>query len=126
LKPALEADGYRVVVYDGRTSDVAREEAKALFQQGEANVFLGNPAAGGRGLNLFRAEFELFYANYFGLRRRLQAEDRGHRIGSSTTQPVIITDLVARNSIDVKIVRALRNNLDVARAITSDPRQEWI
>jgi hypothetical protein len=124
LAPRLRAEGLSVVTYDGRTTNAQREEAVRYFQAGEVNVFLGNPAAGGRGLNLQRAEFELFYANYFGLRRRLQAEDRGHRIGTTTS--VLITDLVGKSSIDLTIVRALRNGMDVANAITGDPVKDWI
>jgi SNF2 family DNA or RNA helicase len=126
LGPRLAQEGFTYVTYDGRTKDADREAAKQRFQAGEVNVFLGNPAAGGRGLNLFRAEFEIFYANYFGLRRRLQAEDRGHRIGSSATQPVQIADLMGYRSIDMMIVRALRNNQEVADIITGDPAKEWI
>lgn len=124
LRDRLRAEGLSVVTYDGRTSITDREEAKRKFQEGKVNIFLGNPAAGGRGLNLYRAEFEIFYANYFGLRRRLQAEDRGHRIG--TTTPVGICDITGQRSIDMMIVRALRNNQEVADVITGDPAKEWI
>ncbi len=124
LAPRLRAEGFSVVTYDGRTSDAARADAVTAFQSGDVNIFLGNPAAGGRGLNLQRAERELFYANYFGLRRRLQAEDRGHRIG--TVVPVLITDLVGHKSIDLTILRALRNGMDVANILTGDPAKDWI
>lgn len=124
LLPRLRAEGLRVVVYDGRTNSVQREEAVRFFQNGDINVFLSNPAAGGRGLNLFAAQNELFYANYFGLRRRLQAEDRGHRIG--TAYPVNITDLVGLGSIDLKILKALRENRELADIVNDDPRKEWI
>lgn len=126
LAPRLRADGFRVGVYDGRVAGPKREEVKTRFQQGELDVFLGNSAAGGRGLNLFRAQWVLFYANYFGLRRRLQAEDRPHRIGSSLTESVNYTDLLGARSFDLTIVRALRSNQNVADAITGDPAKEWI
>lgn len=126
LRQRLTEEGLRVVTYDGNTPDADREAALRDFRAGEARVFIGNPAAGGRGLNLQVAQHEIFYANYFGLRRRLQAEDRGHRIGSSTTEPVTICDIVGHRSIDVTIVRALRNNRDVADVVNRDPYQEWI
>lgn len=124
LKPILEAEGLDVVVYDGRCSQVEKEEAKASFMHGGAHIFLANSAAGGRGLNLQRATKVLFYANYFGLRKRLQAEDRAHRIG--TTRTVDVTDLLGYRSVDMKIVKALRENHDVADALTGDPLMEWI
>lgn len=126
LQDRLRSEGFSVVTYDGRTSSAGREEAKARFQSGKVNVFLGNPAAGGRGLNLQKAEQEIFYANYFGLRRRLQAEDRGHRIGTRTDINVRVCDLVGAYSIDNVIVRALRNNQEVADAITGDPAKDWV
>jgi len=126
LSDRLRQEGFTFVTYDGRTSLPEREEAKAAFQGGAVQVFIGNSAAGGRGLNLFRAEQEIFYANYFGLRRRLQAEDRGHRIGSRLDQRVRIGDLLAEHSIDMTIVRALRNNQEVADIITGDPAKDWI
>lgn len=124
LGDRLRDEGFTVVTYDGRTSSAEREEAKARFQQGEVDWFLGNPAAGGRGLNLFRAEWVMYYTNYFGLRRRLQSEDRAHRIG--TKNAVNYTDLLGARSIDMKIVRALRNNQDVADTITGDPSKDWL
>jgi hypothetical protein len=124
LAARLRMEGFSVVTYDGRTSDTAREEAKARFQQSEVDWFIGNPAAGGRGLNLYRAEWVMYYGNYFGLRRRLQSEDRAHRIG--TKNVVNYTDLLGARSIDLKIVRALRNNQNVADVITGDPAKDWI
>ncbi len=107
------------VTYDGRTSTTAREEAKLRFQANEAQVFLGNAAAGGRGLNLFRAQHVLFYNNYWGLRKRAQAEDRAHRIG--TAHPVTIADVIGEQSIDVLIKKARQRNIEVAALITGDP-----
>lgn len=124
LAVRLRAEGLSVVVYDGRTPNAERAEATRRFQDGSATIFLSNPAAGGRGLNLQTAQREIFYANYFGLRRRLQAEDRGHRIGTKVA--VNITDIIGYQSIDQTIVRALRNNQDVADIITGDPAKEWI
>lgn len=126
LAPRLRDEGFTVGVYDGRTTTTQREDVKARFQQGELHFFIGNPAAGGRGLNLYRAGWGMFYANYFGLRRRLQAEDRAHRIGSSLLQNVLWIDLLGLRSIDLTIVRALRNNQEVADCITGDPSKEWI
>lgn len=114
----------KFVTYDARTSVEARERAKLAFQAGEVGLFLGNPAAGGRGLNLQVAEREIFYANYFGLRRRLQAEDRGHRIG--TKGSLLITDVVGERSFDTVILRALRNNMELSDLITGDPTLDWI
>jgi hypothetical protein len=124
LAPRLRDEGLSVVTYDGRMTQAAKETAKQDFMAGNANVFVGNPAAGGRGLNLQRAHKVLYYANYFGLRRRLQSEDRAHRIG--TQYVVDVTDLIGYRSIDLKIVKALRENKEVADVLSGDPTVEWI
>jgi SNF2 family DNA or RNA helicase len=124
LAERLRATNVPFVTYDARTSSEQRETAKQAFQEGAVKLFLGNPAAGGRGLNLQVAEREIFYANYFGLRRRLQAEDRGHRIG--TKGSLIITDIVGEGSFDMLILRALRNNMELSDLITGDPTLDWM
>lgn len=128
LKPRLEDDGFRVSTYDGRTSEAEKAYVRDYYQKGAGplDLLLANSAAGGRGLQLYRAEHAMFYANYFGLRRRLQSEDRNHRIGSSLLQSVNYTDLLGRGSIDHLIVRALRNNQQVADVITGDPAKDWL
>ena len=138
LAVTLRAAGYRVGVYDGRVTQVARDYVKDGFQAGMYDIFLGNPAAGAKGLNLYRATSVIYYTNYFGLRRRLQSEDRAHRIG--TTEPVYYTDLVGmphdlqpttarakRESVDWAVLKALRANKSVADLLTGDvPLKEWI
>lgn len=124
LVPRLRDEGFKVVTYDGRMSQQAKEDAKLAFMGGDADLFIGNPAAGGRGLNLQRAQNVLYYANYFGYRRRAQSEDRAHRIGTETV--VNITDLLGYRTIDMIIVKALRQNKEVADMLTGDPAMEWI
>lgn len=126
LKPRLIEEGFTVFTYDGRTDEAERTEVRRRFQTDALpfEVVLGNAKAGGRGLQLYKAEHAMYYANYFGLRARLQSEDRNHRIGTKTV--VNYTDLLGRGSIDHVIVRALRNNQDVADIVTGDPAKEWI
>jgi hypothetical protein len=126
LKYRLTEDGFRVFTYDGRTGEEERAEVRRRFQVGArpGEVVLGNPKAGGRGLQLYLAEHAMYYSNYFGLRPRLQSEDRNHRIG--TKNVVNYTDLLGRGSIDHTIVRALRNQQDVADVITGDPAKDWL
>lgn len=140
---ALRARGIRAVRYDGLVSDDERAEAKALFQgerplyhngqvvgreavppEEQARVFVGNPAAGATGLTLTAAKTVIYYSNSFKLIDRLQSEDRAHRIGQ--TNNVLYIDLVAEDSVDEKVVEALRNKLNVASQITGDRLKEWL
>jgi hypothetical protein len=118
--------GLRVAVYDGSVDRVLRDSIVSDFQEGHYDVLVGNPAAGGRGLNLYRAEHVIYYSNGFGLRQRLQSEDRAHRIGTKRTVrywDMIGVDDVANPgfSIDNIIVRALRQNKGLADLVTGDP-----
>lgn len=139
LRTVMTAAGYRVGVYDGRVPQHARDHVKQGFQDGtQYDVLLGNAAAGAKGLNLYRATSVVYYCNYFGLRRRLQSEDRAHRIG--TTSSVLYTDLIGmpldlqptspralRESVDWTVRTALRTNKSVADLLTGDaPLLHWI
>lgn len=92
------------VAYFGETKDrgtVVRE-----FQEGAARFFIGNPQTGGYGITLTAARTVVYYANSFDLEQRLQSEDRCHRLGQAGS--VTYVDLVARGTVDAKILKALR------------------
>ncbi len=112
------------VQYDGRNSSDEKSKAKRAFMEGEATDFVANPAAAGRGLTLTKAETVIYYNNSFNLRDRLQSEDRAHRAGLE--HPVSYIDIVAPNTVDVKIVQALRSKVEMAAAATGDTLREWI
>ena len=110
--------------YDGRTPDVGRAEAIDRFRSGDARVFVANPAAAGEGLTLTEATVVVYYSNTFKLAERLQSEDRAHRIGQEKS--VLYVDLVCPDTIDERIVTALRKKLEIANVITGDNFREWI
>jgi SNF2 family DNA or RNA helicase len=114
-----------MVRMDGTVGRDLREEARDRFQNDpDTRILLANAAVAGRGYTLTQARHCLIYSNYFSLERRLQLEDRPHRIG--LLNPVLYTDLVARGTIDERIVKALRNKKNVSDIITGDPRKDWI
>jgi len=116
--------GDKCVRYDGAVKDDARAQAKQRFQSGGAQFFVGNPAAAGMGLTLTAARTVVYYNNDFRLATRLQSEDRAHRIGQE--HPVEYVDIMAPNTIDGHIVRALRNKVNIASVVTGDNLKEWI
>jgi SNF2 family DNA or RNA helicase len=109
---ALRKAGLRVVEYHGGVNTADREIAVDSFQAGEADVFVGQPQSGGIGLTLTRAESVIYYSNDFNLETRLQSEDRAHRIG--TRHNVVYIDVIASDTIDESIARALQRKSDVA------------
>ena len=86
-----------------RDAELARFRARAV--PSAARFFVATQATGGHGLTLNEAHYVIFYENEFNYSHRLQAEDRCHRIGQ--TMPVTYVDIVCRNSIDDRIMRAL-------------------
>jgi len=103
------------VEYHGGIPHAHRDAGVDAFQSGQARAFLGQPQAGGMGLTLTAAELVIYYSNDFNLETRLQSEDRAHRIG--TAKPVVYVDLIAVDTVDDVISRALQNKESVAAAI---------
>ena len=66
----------------------------------------------------------VYYSNSFDLEKRLQSEDRAHRIGQ--TKNVTYIDLIAVNSVDEKIVRALREKINIATQVLGEDIKQWL
>lgn len=120
----MELLGDEAVRYDGLVSEEERVINKQLFQEGKKKFFVGNPSVGAEGLTLIIAKTVIYYNNDFNLHKRLQSEDRAHRIGQ--TVPVNYIDIVGKDTVDSHIVSALRSKMDVASQITGDKVKEWI
>jgi SNF2 family DNA or RNA helicase len=113
-----------VVSYYGDTSDQDRQIAIDRFQNGNARFFVANPATAGYGLTLTEANTVIYYANDFNLETRIQSEDRCHRIGQKN--PVTYIDLIADGTIDEKIVKALRDKIDIGARVLGEEAREWL
>ena len=112
------------VTYFGDTSDDERTSAIEQFQEGDARFFVGNPQTGGYGITLTAAQTVIYFANSFDLAVRMQSEDRAHRIGQMNH--VTYIDLIAENTIDERIVKALRNKMDIASVVMGEQLREWL
>lgn len=124
IMEALRKEKKTAVRYDGTVSESKRNAAKSAFQSGEAQFFCANPAAISMGITLVQAKTVVYYNNNFNYVQRVQSEDRAHRIGQDVS--VLYADLIANGTIDEKIVRALREKLDISRQITGDSVRDWI
>tara|TARA_R110002020_G_scaffold1153_2_gene5672 strand:- start:2405 stop:3850 length:1446 start_codon:yes stop_codon:yes gene_type:complete len=112
------------VSYFGDTTDEERTTAIEHFQNGDARFFIGNPQTGGYGITLTAAQTVVYFANSFDLAVRMQSEDRAHRIGQ--TNHVTYIDLIAAGTIDDRIVKALRNKMDIASVVMGEELKEWL
>jgi hypothetical protein len=113
------------VTWDGRTSEEDRRTGKHRFVEGDARAFVAKASSSaGRGLNLQVADTVVYYNNSFVADDRLQSEDRAHRPGIH--HPVKYIDLIAQDTIDQKIVDALRKKRETAAVVTGDSLADWI
>ena len=114
------------VEYHGGVDPTLRQENIALFQEKNSptRYFVGNTQTGGYGITLTAANTVIYYSNNYDLEKRLQSEDRAHRIGQ--TGSVTYVDLIAEETIDEKIVKALRKKIDIANEIMGEELKDWI
>ena len=114
------------VEYHGSVDPTLRQDNIAQFQQKNSptRYFVGNAQTGGYGITLTAANTVVYYSNSYDLEKRLQSEDRAHRIGQ--TGSVTYVDLMAENTIDERIVKALRKKINLANEIMGEDISEWI
>ena len=115
-----------IVQYYGAIDANERQEGIKKFQDEEspARFFIGNPQTGGYGITLTAASTVIYYSNGYDLEKRLQSEDRAHRIGQKKS--VTYVDFIAEKTVDEKIVKALRKKINIASEILGDTLKEWI
>ena len=115
-----------VVQYYGAVEAEKRQKNIEAFQDKDSPVrfFVGNPQTGGYGITLTAANTVIYYSNGYDLEKRLQSEDRAHRIGQKKS--VTYIDLIAEDTVDEKIVKALRKKIDIASEILGEEIKDWI
>ena len=114
-----------VVDYYGLTPQDQRQINKDKFQKKEnVRFFVGTPQTGGYGLTLTAANTGIYYSNGYDLEKRLQSEDRAHRIGQKKS--VTYIDIMAEETVDQKIVKALRKKINIASEVLGEELKEWI
>jgi superfamily II DNA or RNA helicase len=115
LRKHLDEMGVSYQYLDGTTSVKERAKRVAAFQAGEGDLFLISLKAGGTGLNLTAADFVIHYDPWWNPAVEDQASDRAYRMGQ--TRPVTVYRLVAKGSIEEKIVELHRSKRDLASSL---------
>ena len=113
------------VHYYGLTPQEDRQDFIRKFQNDpKCRFIIGTPQTGGYGITLTEANTVIYYSNGYDLEKRLQSEDRAHRIGQKKT--VTYIDLICEDTIDEKIVKALRNKINIASEVMGEELRDWI
>lgn len=107
-----------VVEYHGGIPKRERPEVVKNFEEGSAQIFVGQQQAGGRGLTLVAAHNMFYFSNLWSAGMRWQSGDRFDRIGQ-TEDNVYITDFCARNTVDYETLESLGFKKATADAIMS-------
>lgn len=115
LRSELDAMGVSYQYLDGGTSLKDRAARVADFQSGKGDLFLISLKAGGTGLNLTAADFVIHYDPWWNPAVEDQASDRAYRMGQ--TRPVTVYRLVAKATIEEKIVELHRSKRDLASSL---------
>jgi SNF2 family DNA or RNA helicase len=114
VKRRLDAEGIAYEYLDGRTRDRAARVER--FQNDpECKLFLISLKAGGLGLNLTAAEYVFLLDPWWNPAVEAQAIDRAHRIGQ--TQRVFAYRLIARGTVEEKVLELQRTKRELADAI---------
>jgi len=115
-----------VGTYYGETTPEQRQQMVKDFQDPDhpLRFFVGQPRTGGYGLTLTEAHTVIYFSNNYDLEVRLQSEDRAHRIGQRNN--VTYIDIVTEGTVDEKILRALRDKINVATEVLKEGYKEWL
>jgi len=114
-----------VVHYYGKTLPEQRDYAIKNFKNNDkVRFFVGTPQTGGYGITLVQANTVIYYSNGYDLEKRMQSEDRAHRIGQKST--VTYVDIIAQETVDTKIVKALRKKINIASKVMGEELRDWI
>ena len=114
-----------VVHYYGKTLPEERDYAIRNFKNNDkVRFFVGTPQTGGYGITLTQANTVIYYSNGYDLEKRMQSEDRAHRIGQKKT--VTYVDIIADDTVDTKIVKSLRKKINIASKVMGEELRQWI
>jgi SNF2 family DNA or RNA helicase len=114
-----------VVDYYGATDTDARSKNIKKFQTDpNCRFFVGTTHTGGYGITLTAGSNMIYFSNGYDLEKRQQSEARIDRIGQ--TQKMTYIDIMSQDTIDERIVKALRNKVNIANTIMDEDFREWI
>jgi SNF2 family DNA or RNA helicase len=115
IRDYLDKQGIKYQYLDGSTPMQERKKRVDAFQAGEGDVFLISLKAGGTGINLTAADYVIHMDPWWNPAVEDQASDRAHRIGQQ--RPVTIYRLVAKDTIEDKIVELHHHKRDLADSL---------
>lgn len=115
----LEKKQIRYSLIMGGVKD--RDEQVEQFQKDpEVHVFVGQIATAGLGITLTSASTMVFYSLDYSMSNFEQTKARIHRVGQKSNCTYIY--LTAKGTVDEKVLKALKNKANLAKALVDDYR----
>ena len=114
------------VTYYGETPFEERQGNIKKIQDPNSSVrfIIGTPQTGGYGITLTEANTMIYYSNGYDLEKRTQSEARINRAGQKRKMTYI--DIIAQDTVDEKIVKALIKKMDIANEIMNEDMKDWL
>jgi len=114
------------VDYYGLTPMSERQSNINKFQDPNSPVrfFIGTTQTGGYGITLTAASTMVYYSNGYDLEKRQQSEARIDRIGQH--YPMTYIDIYCEDTVDARIVKALKKKVNIASQIMGEELKDWI
>ncbi len=113
------------VDYYGLTPQEDRQQNIKRFQEDDTcRFFIGTPQTGGYGITLTAASNMIYYSNGYDLEKRQQSEARIDRIGQE--KPMTYIDIICEDTVDERIVKALRKKVNIASQVMGEELKAWI
>lgn len=116
----LEKKDVKFSIITGSVKDRSSEVEKFQNDPG-MQVFVGQIATAGLGITLTAASTMVFYSLDYSMSNFEQTKARIHRVGQKHNCTYIY--LTARCTVDEKVLSALRDKVDLARALVDDCRK---
>ena len=114
-----------VVDYFGQTTSEERSKNIKKFQNDDkCRFFVGTTHTGGYGITLTAASTMIYFSNGYDLEKRQQSEARIDLIGQ--TKPMTYIDIISEDTVDDRIVKALRSKINIANQIMGEDYKDWI
>ncbi|MBI4397480.1 MAG: DEAD/DEAH box helicase [Elusimicrobia bacterium] len=115
IRKIKELLGDKAATIYGEVSQGEKEQAIRDFKEGKVQYLIAHPKSAGHGLTFVNCSYAVYFSLSYSLEEEKQSQDRIHRIGQKHKTTYLT--LLAEDSIDEVIHRALRKKQDIAEAM---------
>ena len=119
IEKLLQKKQLRYALIHGGVAD-RPAQIEAFQNDPEVQVFVGQIATAGLGITLTAASTMIFYSLDYSMSNYEQTRARIHRVGQK--HPCTYIHLVAKGTVDEKVLKALQDKANLAKALVDDYR----